>query len=139
MVGTGLLERVGAGAANAQRISSLVAFLTKSWSFTIHRLQDATDTNRHASNQLCVTKRIFAQVINGDSFNWLLDSQHSICEIHPTAGQCVHREKPVNEDNHIKQYITAKGKEKQKQTVFLSSHGCDLLLAFPTQNSELEL
>lgn len=38
-VGTGLLDGVGAGATNARRISSVVAFRTKSSSFTMHRLK----------------------------------------------------------------------------------------------------
>lgn len=37
-VGTGLLEGVGAGAAKARRISSVVAFRTNNSSFTMHRL-----------------------------------------------------------------------------------------------------
>ena len=38
-VGTGLLEGVGAGAANARRISSVVALRTNNSSFTIHNLR----------------------------------------------------------------------------------------------------
>lgn len=36
-MGTGLLDGVGAGATNARRISSVVAFRTKSSSFTMHK------------------------------------------------------------------------------------------------------
>lgn len=38
-VGTGLLDGVGAGATNARRISSVVAFRTYSSSFTMHKLR----------------------------------------------------------------------------------------------------
>lgn len=39
-VGTGLEDGVGAGATKARRISSVVAIRMKSWSFTIHNLEE---------------------------------------------------------------------------------------------------
>lgn len=59
-VGTGLLEGVGAGATNARRISSVVAFRTNISSFTIHMLkiqEKAWSTVAHGSGVLNVIQR----------------------------------------------------------------------------------
>lgn len=49
-VGTGLLEGVGAGATNARRISSVVAFRTNISSFTIHMLRIQDKSMHHGTN-----------------------------------------------------------------------------------------
>lgn len=52
-VGTGLEEGVGAGATKARRISSVVAILMKSWSFTIHRLERNNKIYQFQVNKPC--------------------------------------------------------------------------------------